>query len=241
MPPQKINPRDKLARINEHWQPKIVAELNGQHVKLAKLKGEFIWHHHENEDELFLVLAGALRIEFRDGDVELEPGEMIVIPRGVEHRPVADEEAHLRPGTPVGPYTIVEAIASGGMGEAYRAQDSRLGRDVAIKVIGSAPDEERVSRFEREARATAVLKHPNIVTVFDVGTHEGLPFLVSELLEGETLRQILMRCRRIVERRLSASTNGVEAGCSRSAGTGFHERHGQARLGGARSRLRQFT
>lgn len=99
----------------------------------------------------------------------------------------------LQPGTSLGPYTIVKAIASGGMGEVYRAQDSRLGRDVAIKVIGSTPDAERLSRFEREARATAVLKHPNIVTIFDIGTHEGLPFLVSELLDGQTLRDILAR------------------------------------------------
>jgi mannose-6-phosphate isomerase-like protein (cupin superfamily) len=95
MPPRKINPRDKLSLIKEYWQPRIAAELNGQHVKLAKLKGEFVWHHHEKEDELFLVVDGRLRIEFRDGAVDLEPGEMIVIPHGVEHRPVADEEAHV--------------------------------------------------------------------------------------------------------------------------------------------------
>jgi non-specific serine/threonine protein kinase len=98
---------------------------------------------------------------------------------------------HLKPGTSLGPYTIVDSIAAGGMGEVYRAQDPRLGREVAIKIIGSAPDDDRLSRFEREARATAVLKHPNIVTVFDIGTHEGLPFLVSEFLEGQTLRGLL--------------------------------------------------
>jgi mannose-6-phosphate isomerase-like protein (cupin superfamily) len=72
-----------------------VGELNGQHVKLAKAKGEFVWHHHENEDELFLVLDGTLRLEFRDGAVTLGPGELYIIPRGVEHRPVASEEVHL--------------------------------------------------------------------------------------------------------------------------------------------------
>ncbi|MGD8359810.1 MAG: cupin domain-containing protein [Gemmatimonadota bacterium] len=72
-----------------------MGELNGQHVKLAKAKGEFVWHHHENEDELFLVLDGTLRLEFRDGAVTLGPGELYIIPRGVEHRPVASEEVHL--------------------------------------------------------------------------------------------------------------------------------------------------
>jgi mannose-6-phosphate isomerase-like protein (cupin superfamily) len=95
MPPKRINLEEKLSRINEHWQPKIAAELNGQYVKLVKFKDEFVWHHHDNEDELFLVVKGRFRIEFRDGVVELEAGEMIVVPRGVEHRPVADEEAHV--------------------------------------------------------------------------------------------------------------------------------------------------
>jgi mannose-6-phosphate isomerase-like protein (cupin superfamily) len=89
---QKINLKDKFGRFDAHWQPKIVADLNGQYVKVAKLHGEFVWHHHAQEDELFLVVQGRLRIEFRDGAVELEPGEMIVVPAGVEHRPVADDE-----------------------------------------------------------------------------------------------------------------------------------------------------
>jgi TolB-like protein/Tfp pilus assembly protein PilF len=93
----------------------------------------------------------------------------------------------LHPGTRLGPYEIGDRIGAGAMGEVYRARDSRLGRDVAIKVIASTPDDDLLSRFERETRATAVLAHPNIVTVFDVGTHEGLPFLVSELLDGQTL------------------------------------------------------
>ncbi len=91
----KINLAEKLSRFREHWQPRIVAELNGQHVKLAKLKGEFVWHHHEREDELFLVLRGRLRIQFRDRDVVLDEGECLVVPRGVEHRPVADAEVHV--------------------------------------------------------------------------------------------------------------------------------------------------
>ena len=88
----KINLADKLALFREHWSPKIVAELNGQHVKLVKFQGEFVWHHHEHEDELFLVVAGAFRMDFRDRSVELRAGEMIVVPRGVEHRPVAERE-----------------------------------------------------------------------------------------------------------------------------------------------------
>ena len=91
----KINLTDKLSQFDEHWSPRIVAELNGQHVKLAKVKGEFVWHHHEDEDELFYVLKGRLTIEFRDGSVELGPGECVVVPRGVEHRPVAEEETHI--------------------------------------------------------------------------------------------------------------------------------------------------
>ncbi len=97
----------------------------------------------------------------------------------------------LSPGTSVGPYIVGEPIGSGGMGDVYRARDPRLGRDVAIKVLNAAPDADRLARFEREARATALLAHSNILTIFDVGTHDGAPFLVCELLEGETLRQRL--------------------------------------------------
>lgn len=90
---EKVNLAEKFARISEYWKPYIAAELNGQAVKLDKLKGEFVWHHHENEDEMFLVVKGCFRIEFRDKTVWLEEGEFVVVPRGVEHRPVADEEA----------------------------------------------------------------------------------------------------------------------------------------------------
>ena len=91
--PEKVNIAQKFAQIPEYWKPYIAAELNGQAVKLDKLKGEFIWHHHENEDELFLCVKGRFRIEFRDRQVWLEEGEFLVVRRGVEHRPVADEEA----------------------------------------------------------------------------------------------------------------------------------------------------
>ncbi len=92
---KKVNLAEKLALIPETWSPRLVAEVNGTDVKLAKLHGEFVWHHHPEEDELFLVLAGRLRLEFRDGEVWLEEGEMMVVPRGVEHRPVAPEEVHV--------------------------------------------------------------------------------------------------------------------------------------------------
>jgi mannose-6-phosphate isomerase-like protein (cupin superfamily) len=89
---QKVNIEQKLATFATHWDPKIVAELNGQHVKLVKFKGEFVWHHHEQEDEMFLVVAGSFVMEFRDRQVPLGEGEFIVVPRGVEHRPVAEDE-----------------------------------------------------------------------------------------------------------------------------------------------------
>jgi mannose-6-phosphate isomerase-like protein (cupin superfamily) len=88
----KINLLEKFGLFSEHWSPKIVGELNGQQVKLAKLKGEFIFHQHENEDELFLVIKGMLKMEFTDKTVELNEGEILIVPRGVEHKPVAEEE-----------------------------------------------------------------------------------------------------------------------------------------------------
>ncbi len=90
-----VNLAEKFARFDEHWHPFIVAELNGQHVKLAKLEGDFVWHSHAAEDEMFLVVQGNLRIELRDGVVELSAGELCVVPRGVEHRPVADGLVHV--------------------------------------------------------------------------------------------------------------------------------------------------
>lgn len=90
-----VNLAVKLASFSEHWSPRIVGELNGQHVKLAKIQGEFVWHHHEAEDELFLVIKGRMRMEFRDRAVTVGAGEFIIVPRGVEHRPCAEEETHI--------------------------------------------------------------------------------------------------------------------------------------------------
>jgi len=92
---EKVNLAEKLALVREPWQPKIVGELNGQHVKVVKLAGPFVWHHHQAEDEMFLVVRGAFRMELRDRAIELAPGEFLVVPRGVEHRPVADGEAEV--------------------------------------------------------------------------------------------------------------------------------------------------
>lgn len=91
----KINLIDKLNQINDYWNPRIVGELNGQYIKLAKFSGEFIWHKHENEDEMFLVLHGSFTLEFRDKKVELNENDFIIVPRGVEHRPVAIEEVSI--------------------------------------------------------------------------------------------------------------------------------------------------
>jgi mannose-6-phosphate isomerase-like protein (cupin superfamily) len=92
---QKVNVLHKLALVNEYWSPKIVGELNDSYVKVVKLKGEFIWHHHEHEDELFLVVKGVLRMRFRDRDVKIGEGEFLIVPRGVEHLPVAEDEVHV--------------------------------------------------------------------------------------------------------------------------------------------------
>ena len=91
----KINLAEKLTRFDDRWNPRIIADLNDSDVKLVKVQGEFVWHHHADEDELFFVLRGTLTIELRDGAVTLGPGELVVIPKGVEHRPVAAEEVHL--------------------------------------------------------------------------------------------------------------------------------------------------
>lgn len=91
----KINIYEKLNLFNEYWSPKILGEVNESYVKVAKLKGEFLWHLHENEDEMFYVIKGLLVIKFRDKDVTLKEGEFIVIPKGIEHMPVADEEVHV--------------------------------------------------------------------------------------------------------------------------------------------------
>lgn len=92
---EKVNLGEKLALFSEHWSPRVAGELNGQQVKLVKFQGAFTWHHHEHEDELFLVVKGRFRMELRDRSIDLEEGEFLIVPRGVEHRPVADEEVHV--------------------------------------------------------------------------------------------------------------------------------------------------
>jgi mannose-6-phosphate isomerase-like protein (cupin superfamily) len=93
MTPNKINLREKFGVFADYWSPKIVGEVNDSHVKLVKLRGEFLWHRHEREDELFLVIKGRMTIRFRDGDVALEENEFLIVPKGVEHMPVSEEEA----------------------------------------------------------------------------------------------------------------------------------------------------
>ena len=95
MKPETINLIETFSRFTEHWSPKIVGEVNDSYVKLVKCKGEFVWHHHDAEDEMFLVVKGRLCIRFRDGDVWMGPGEFCIVPRGVEHMPVAEEEVHV--------------------------------------------------------------------------------------------------------------------------------------------------
>ncbi len=92
---EKVNLNEKLALIQEHWSPHVVGELNGQQVKLAKLLGEFVWHKHDDEDELFYVVEGSFKMEYRDRVVELHQGEFLIVPRGVEHRPVAEKEVKI--------------------------------------------------------------------------------------------------------------------------------------------------
>ncbi len=92
---KKVNLAEKFSLFDSLWQPKIVGELNQQVIKLAKLKGEFVWHQHENEDEMFMVIKGSLTIKLKEQDIELNEGEFFIIPKGVEHLPVAKEEAHI--------------------------------------------------------------------------------------------------------------------------------------------------
>jgi mannose-6-phosphate isomerase-like protein (cupin superfamily) len=100
--PEKVSVREKLALFHDHWSPRVVGELNGQHVKLVKFRGEFVWHRHDHEDELFLVVHGRFRMDFRDRQVRLGEGEFLIVPRGLEHRPVAEEEVHVLLFEPAG-------------------------------------------------------------------------------------------------------------------------------------------
>lgn len=108
-----INLRSKLAKFSEHWSPKIVAQMNDYHFKLAKIQGEFVWHSHPETDEVFIVLGGELRIALRDGEVEMRAGEMFVVPKGVEHKPFAERECHILLVEPAG--TVNTGDAGGEM------------------------------------------------------------------------------------------------------------------------------
>jgi len=99
---QAINLADKLSKFSEYWQPRVVGQFNGNDLMVVKLKGSFVWHKHDDSDDFFLVLSGHIRIELRDGVVELDPGEMFVVPKGVEHRPVAEQESHVLLIEPMG-------------------------------------------------------------------------------------------------------------------------------------------
>lgn len=106
---QPINIADKLARISDRWSPRVVAELNDYQLKLARIQGEFVWHHHADTDELFIVVDGEMSIEFRDGRVDLKAGELFVVPKGVEHRPSARQECHIMLVEPRGVVNTGEA------------------------------------------------------------------------------------------------------------------------------------
>ncbi len=118
--PVRVNLAEKLALIHEHWRPKVVGALNGQEVKLVKFRGEFVWHHHDHEDELFMPIRGHLRIELRDGAIELGPGEFAIVPRGVEHRTVAVEEVEVllfEPAATRNTGNVVDAAFTAPIGE----------------------------------------------------------------------------------------------------------------------------
>ena len=110
---QAVNLKDKLSRFSRHWSPRIVARMNDYHFKLVKLKGEFVWHRHDDTDEVFMVLHGNMTIAFRDGGVDLGEGDLFVVPRGKEHRPVAQEECHVMLVEPAG--TVNTGDAGGDM------------------------------------------------------------------------------------------------------------------------------
>ena len=140
-----VNLAQKLAQFRKPWDPKIVGELNGQPVKLAKLEGAFIWHHHQNEDELFLVLHGSLRLEFRDGSVTLGPGELYIVPRGVEHRPVAEEETHVLLFEPVSTVNTGEERKSLGSGRLSAAEVENRAASIPVPLT-------HFERYRREIR-----------------------------------------------------------------------------------------
>lgn len=107
---QPINFQDKLSKFSEHWSPKIIAQMNDYHFKLAKIEGEFVWHTHPETDEVFIVLRGPLELRFRDGHVLLNEGEMFVVPKGVEHKPIARQECHILLVEPAGTLNTGDVI-----------------------------------------------------------------------------------------------------------------------------------
>ncbi|MGD1847043.1 MAG: cupin domain-containing protein [Salibacteraceae bacterium] len=112
-----INVKDKLAKVKDHWSPKIICQLNGQQIKIAKVKGEFVWHHHDLEDELFYVLEGEIEIQFEDHAITIRAGEMAVVPKGIKHKPVAIEEASILLFEPA------ETLHTGGIEHQLRQDD----------------------------------------------------------------------------------------------------------------------
>jgi mannose-6-phosphate isomerase-like protein (cupin superfamily) len=134
--PEKVNIADKLARFSDHFQPKIVGELNGQHVKLVKFQGEFVWHSHDAEDEMFLVLKGAFDMQFRDRTVRIGEGEFLVVPRGVEHCPKAEAEVSLMLFEPAG--TLNTGDAGPSRGTAARAAANALRPEAAPSRSGTS-------------------------------------------------------------------------------------------------------
>ena len=111
MSPEKINIAEKLDMFSDYYNPRIVGELNGQHIKLVKFKGDFVWHHHDHEDEMFLVINGTFTMELRDKNILLEKGDFIIIPKGTEHRPVAEQEVHIMLFEPIGTLNTGNAIS----------------------------------------------------------------------------------------------------------------------------------
>ncbi len=118
MKPSAINFAQKLASFSEHWSPKIIAQMNDYHFKLVKFQGEFVWHNHDETDEVFIVLHGRMTIDFRDGSIELQTGEMIVVPKGVEHKPRAEDECQVLLVEPAG------TVNTGDAGGELTAQDN---------------------------------------------------------------------------------------------------------------------
>ena len=108
---EPINMKEKLTKFSEHWSPKIIAQMNDYHFKIAKVQGEFDWHHHPETDEVFIILKGQLKILFRDGSVTLNEGEMFVVPKGIEHKPVAEQECHIMLAEPAGTVNTGDVVS----------------------------------------------------------------------------------------------------------------------------------